>query len=174
MRWFKMCSGAMQEKNLYLKLRCLHSLAQIKPHIIELFQNLLSSILQNEISREVVMMTVESHDLFTGMCEIIALVSDDHQHLGRQEKYDNCIYSNHSESRNRIVVIESVKEHPGYLSLDGRVKSEIFVEYSFSDSINLILNAEFSTTNISNEMKKWFNQMCRIFFEEKNKTNNLF
>ena len=116
----------MQKYNLYLRLECLHDLAQIKPHLIELFQNLLSSILQNAISQEVVMMTVESHDLLTGMCKIIALVSHDHRHLGRQEKYANCIYSKHSDSRNRIVIIESVKERPGYLSLDGRVKSEIF------------------------------------------------
>lgn len=163
----------MQKYNLYLELEGLHELVQIDSRAIELFQNLLSYILQNAISPEVVMMTVESHELLSGICKIIALVSHDHRLLGRQENYDNCIYSKHSDSRNRIVAIESANKRPGYLSLDRRVKSEIFVECVYTESINLILNAEFSTANISDKMKKWFDRMCGIVLKDRNDTNIL-
>lgn len=111
------------------------------------------------------MITLEFHTLTSGMCEIVALVGDDNRHLGRQEKYSNCIYSQFSGSLNRVVILENVTEHSGYLSLDDRVMSEIFFEYTLSDSTNLIMNAEFASSNISEEVNKWFGQMSRIFLD---------
>lgn len=158
----------MRNFNFYLRIERLHNLARNQPQIIGLFGNFLFHLFQNTIPQETVMITLESHSLSSEMCEIIALVSDDPRHLGRQEKYNKCVYSQFSDMLNRVVVLEKAKEQPGYLSLDDRVKSEMFVEYTYSDIINLILNAEFSSAKISDEANKWFESMCEFFSEKKN------
>ena len=157
--------------DLHLKLDSFHRLFQIQPRCIDLVKDLMISVLRNPIPQEVIMITLELHDLNSGVCEIIASLSEDHRHLGRREKYDKCIFSHYSSSIDRTVIIERVKAQPGYLALDDRVMSEVFFEYTFSDSINLILNTEFSTPTISDTLKNWFESVCGIFVEEENSTN---
>ena len=152
--------------DLSLKLDRIHDLVRFHPRCLSVFKTILTSLLENPIPQETVMITIESRSLTSGMCEIVALVGDDNCHLGRQEKYSNCIYSQFSGLLNRVVILENVTEQSGYLSLDDRVMSEIFFEYFFSDSTNLILNAEFSSSNISEEVNKWFGRMTRIFLDE--------
>jgi hypothetical protein len=65
-----------------------------------------------------------------------------------------------------VVIIENVKKQPGYLALDDRVMSEIFFEYTFTETIHLILNAELSSKSISDDAVKWFGIMVGIFFDE--------
>jgi hypothetical protein len=154
--------------DLSLKLDSIQAFLRAHPRYLYLLKNFMIFLLKNPIPQEIVMLTLESHSLSSGMCEIIALVSDDHQHLGRHEKYDNCVYSQFSDVLNRVVILEKAKEQPGYLSLDDRVKSEMFFEYAFSDTVNLILNAEFSSAKISDETNKWFERMCEFFSEKKN------
>jgi len=131
------------------------------------------SLFQNPIPQETRMITFEFHDLNTDVCEIIVSVSKDQRNLGRREKYDDCVYSRYSDSINRVVIIERVKEQPGYLALDDQVKSEVFFEYTFTDSINFILNAEFSSDHVSDSVKRWFSRMIGIFSERKNKIDIL-
>jgi hypothetical protein len=168
MQWFRIGMAAMRNSNLYLKIERLYDLAQNQSRAISLFGDFLSLLFQNTVPQEAVMITVESRFLVSDVCEIIALVSDDHRHLGRREKYGKCVYSQFSDVLNRVVILEKAKEQPGYLSLDDRVKSEMFFEYAFSDTTNLILNAEFSSTKISAEVNKWFERMCGLFYEKKN------
>jgi hypothetical protein len=66
-----------------------------------------------------------------------------------------------------VVVIEKAKERPGYLSLDDRVMSEIFYEYPLTDSFHLILNAEFSSAQISVEMSTWFEKILEVILKSK-------
>jgi len=161
----------MPNLDFYLRLESLLRLAQSQPQIIGFSEEFLSYLCHHAIPHEVVMITLESHFLFNGMCEILFLVSDDHHHLGRREKYDNCVYSKFSNSLGRVVVVEKVDQQPGYLSLDDRVKSETFFECPLNKSVNLILNAEFSTPRISDSVKKWFCHLSRIISKEKNKEN---
>jgi len=158
----------MQNLNLYLGLGPFCHLAQIHPKIVGFFHNFFFHLLQHAIPRDTVMITLESHALAGGMCEIVVLVSDDPRHFGRREKYDSCIYSQFSDVLNRVVVIAKAKEQAGYLSLDDRVKSEIFCEYTLTDSFNLILNAEFSSVQISDEISSWFETIFELFLKEKN------
>ena len=116
--------------DLSLKLESIHAIFQVQPRCIDLLKNFMISLFQYSVPQEALMITFEFHDLNTGVCEIIALVSEDHRHLGRREKYNDCVYSRYSDSVNRVVIIERVKEQPGYLSLDNQVKSEIFFEYT--------------------------------------------
>ena len=148
---------------LSLKLESFHDILQNQPRCINLIKDLMISLFQNPIPQETVMITFEFYDLTSGECEIIASVSKDQRYLGRREKYNDCVYSRYSDSINRVIIIERVKEQPGYLSLDDQVKSEVFFEYSFTDSINFILNAEFSSDHVSDSVKHWFSQRIEIF-----------
>ncbi len=155
--------------NLSLKFGSIHDILLDQPRCINHIKDLMISLFQNPIPRETIMITFEFNDLNSGVCEIIASISKDHRSLGRREKYDDCVYSRYSNSLNRVVIIERVKEQPGYLSLDDQVKSEVFFEYTFNDSINFILNAEFSSDHVSDSLIEWFSQMIVNFPEEKNK-----
>ncbi len=155
--------------DLSLKLESIHNIFQVQPRCLDLIKDLMISLIQNPIPQETIMITFEFHDLNTCVCEIIASVSKEQRYLGRREKYSDCVYSRYSDSINRVIIIERVKEQPGYLSLNDQVKSEVFFEFTFADSINFILNAEFSSDHVSDSVKQWFSQMIGIFSKKKNK-----
>ncbi len=110
-----------------------------------------------ELSEGLISFCLELHDMSFDECEITLLVSDVTKDICRTEKYENCIYSHYADRRGELILINNVKGREGYLELDDRVNSEIFVEFSLSNDYNIILNAEFEDNAISKNTRNWFN-----------------
>ena len=116
-------------------------------------------ILANEIPGEMILFTVEFFYHPERICEIVLLIADDSIHLGRKEKYENCIFSRYAARSGETIVLNSVKSHPDYLELDPRINAEIFCACEISAGLSLILNMECSSTSISDAASLWFSQV---------------
>lgn len=111
------------------------------------------------IPKEMILFTAEFFYRPERICEIVLLIADDPVHLGRKEKYENCIFSHYAGSIGDTIVINHIKKHPAFLELDPRINSEIFCEREISAGLSLILNMECSTDSISEEASSWFSQV---------------
>ncbi|MCP4724855.1 MAG: hypothetical protein GY863_07455 [bacterium] len=118
---------------------------------------LVSFFTKDVLPGELISFCIELHEKNTGDCEIALIVSDIVKDIGRGEKYVNCIYSHYSERKEELIELNNVKGHEGYLELDDRVKSEIFVEFPLTNDYNIILNGEFGEQIISKDIRNWFN-----------------
>jgi hypothetical protein len=120
-------------------------------------------ILVNKIPREMILFTAEFFYHPEKMCEIVLLIADDSVHLGRKEKYENCIFSNHTGSLGKTIVINDAKNHPAFLELDPRINAELFCECNITASLSLILNMECSTVHVPEEASLWFSRVKEKF-----------
>ena len=120
---------------------------------------------QGVLPQELVMLTLEFHSVKERVCEIAGLVSNEDEHLGRREKYGNCIFSVHAQNRGEIILLEDVKANPAYLALEDQVNSEMFYEVELENELNLILNAEFFSMRISKAAKAWFKRLLELLSE---------
>lgn len=111
------------------------------------------------IPEEMILFTAEFFHQPERICEIVLLISDDPVHLGRKEKYENCIFSHYAEHAGETIVLNDVKKHPAFLELDPRINSEIFCECEISAGLSLILNMECSLASISDEASSWFSRI---------------
>lgn len=127
-----------------------------------LFRDLVSFFSKNEIPDELVMFTVERYNPIKKKCEIIFILSENINHIGRNEKYSNCIFSEYADRQGNLVVVDDVKSKASYLELDPKVNSEMFFEYAVNDKIHIILNGEFSPKKISGENRKWLERIIGL------------
>lgn len=98
------------------------------------------------------------------VCEIVLLIADESVHIGRKEKYENCIFSHYTGRKGETIVLNNVKTHPSFLELDPRINAEIFCECKISGGLSLILNMECSSDLISDEASFWFSQVKEKVF----------
>ncbi len=122
-------------------------------------KNMPEFILANEVPGEMILFTVEFFYHPERICEIVLLIADDSTNLGRQEKYENCIFSRYGERSGETIVLNSVKSHPAYLELDPRINAEIFCTCEISAGLSLILNMECSSASISDAASLWFSRL---------------
>jgi hypothetical protein len=114
---------------------------------------------ENKIPKEMVLFTAEFLYFPGRMSEIILLIADESTHLGRKERYEDCIFSHYVENIGETIVINDVKNHPAFLELEPRINSEVFCEQTITADLSLILNMECSSELVSEEAFLWFGQM---------------
>ena len=127
--------------------------------LLSFFERMPEFILTNKIPKEMILFTAEFFHHIEGICEIVLLIANDSIHLGRKEKYKNCIFSNYAENIGETIVLNDVKSLPAFLELDPRINAEIFCEYRISSNLSLILNMECSSAFISEEASLWFSRV---------------
>ena len=127
--------------------------------LLSFFERMPEFILTNKIPKEMILFTAEFFYHIEGICEIVLLIANDSIHLGRKEKYKNCIFSNYAENIGETIVLNDVKSLPAFLELDPRINAEIFCEYRISSNLSLILNMECSSAFISEEASLWFSRV---------------
>ncbi|MBN1222554.1 MAG: hypothetical protein JXB23_04865 [Candidatus Aminicenantes bacterium] len=155
----------MKQKDIHIKGDRIHALFSGKHAYLSNFYEVIAYLVQEPIPSETIMITLEEHDTAGEMCEIVMCVSKNSEYLGRREQYARCIYSGFSDILDRLVVVDNVGRHPGYLALDPRVRSEMFLETDLNGSSHLILNAEFSSGRVNPSTKKWFQRLTDILTE---------
>ena len=116
-------------------------------------------LLENDAPGDTVLFTAEFFYHPERICEIVLLIAEDSLHLGRKEKYENCIFSHYAERTGETIVLNNVKTHPGFLELDPRINAEIFCECEIADKLSLILNMESSSVSVSDEASLWFSRI---------------
>ena len=103
---------------------------QIPEHeaVLSFFEKMPEYILANKIPEDMILFTAEFFYHLERMCEIVLLIAENAIHLGRKEKYENCIFSNYTESIGETIVLNDVKTLPSFLELDPRINAEIFCQ----------------------------------------------
>jgi len=116
-------------------------------------------LFEHGIPNNSVMFSIELHNLHSGDSQIVFLVSDCPENLSRCESYERCIFSKHVEELGRIVKLDNVRSNLAYFEIDSRVNSEVFCELPVFQDLNLILNAEMSSGEVSARTQEWFRQI---------------
>jgi len=127
--------------------------------VLSFLMKMAEFIKANELPGDMILFTAEFFYRPEKICEIVLSIADDSTHLGRKERYENCIFSHCTESIGETVVLNNVKTHPAFLELDSRINAEIFCKCKISSRISLILNMECSSSSVSEEASLWFSQI---------------
>jgi len=129
------------------------------PGADKFFKLISRHLLMQDYPVDLVMLTVELHDMVSESCEIIFICADSGEHLGRSASYSQCVFSQYSSRLDQTVSLPRVKTQPGYLSLSPAVNSEMFYEHRISDRYAWIMNGEFSSVQIKSDAAQWFNAL---------------
>ncbi|UCE40687.1 MAG: hypothetical protein JSV17_14755 [Candidatus Aminicenantes bacterium] len=124
--------------------------------VLSFFEKIPEFILANKIPEDMILFTAEFFYHPERMCEIVLLIAENATHLGRKETYENCIFSNYTESSGETIVLNNVKTLPSFLELDPRINAEIFCQCKISAGLSLILNMECSSAQVSEQASSWF------------------
>ena len=127
--------------------------------VLSFFEKMPEYILVNKIPEDMILFTTEFFYHSERMCEIVLLIAENATHLGRKEKYENCIFSNYTESTGETIVLNVVKTLPSFLELDPRINAEIFCQCKISAGLSLILNMECSSAQVSEQASSWFSRV---------------
>lgn len=142
--------------DIHIELSALRALDRGSSGMTLLLRDWTAYLLRENPPNELVMLTLEAFSLKENSCRIVYLYAESAEWLGRKADFRACIYSRFASRVGHVVHLDDVRDRDGYCELDASVRSEMFLQWPWRDSLHLIANAELSSDQISLGAAGWF------------------